>query len=314
MAAEEFHVTYKGDGLRDGAIDVYALAPALVALGNLVSDANRLLNGDRATVHLQVNSDFKKGSFDIPLLLNLRILETAHRSFEFAGTIDGAGLLHALFGAAKDNSEKLIEAAVVGLLAIYRVLKGEKPKPNSIIIRDNHGTINIGNKQVVVDARAAQMYMNDAIRADIDEVARSVAREGIEKLQVSKDGTILDTIAREDLPPRITAFESTTIPTEHALTNTREALVTVVTANFEQGKWRFSDGASKFSATLADPIFQQKLDARLEGFYKGDILRVRIKTEQTEKANGKIITVHTIEEVLDHQEPPSQRRLSATNP
>jgi len=157
------------------------------------------------------------------------------------------------------------------------------------------------------------MYMNDAIRADLDEVARSVAKDGIDELEVSKNGNILDAIAKEDLPARIIADESTDLPIERVLTNIREAFVTVVTANFEQGKWRFSDGASKFNATLADPVFQQKLDERLEGFYKGDILRVKIKTAQTEKANGKIVTEHTIEEVLDHQEPLRQRTLLPPN-
>src|SRR6185437_12693941 len=109
MPIEEFQITYRGKSLRDGTIDVYALAPALISLGNLVRDANRLLNGDRTTVNLQVNSDFKKGSFEIPLLLNLHILETARQSLGFASAVDGNGLIHALFGAARDNSEKVIE-------------------------------------------------------------------------------------------------------------------------------------------------------------------------------------------------------------
>src|SRR5271166_583724 len=81
------------------------------------------------------------------------------------------------------------------------------------------------------------------------------------------------------------------------------------TANFEEGKWRFSDGSAKFSASIADPIFQQKLDDRQEGFYKGDVLRVVLRTEQMEKPDGKIQTRHTIEEVLEHRQTGAQQRL-----
>ena len=105
------------------------------------------------------------------------------------------------------------------------------------------------------------------------------------------------------------ALEETQESNEHVLTDNREALLKVVTANFEKGKWKFSDGGSKFNASIADPVFQQKLDDRQEGFFKGNVLRAVIKTEQTEKTNGKIQTQYTIEEVLEHRQVGTQQRL-----
>jgi hypothetical protein len=314
MSTDSFQLTYNGRDVQNGAIDVYELAPVLVAVGDLVRDANRFLNGDRATVNLRVDSDFKRGSFDILLLLDQQLLEAANGTLTFASLVDASGLIHALFGAIKEHPDKIAEGVVLGLFTIYKLLKGEKPKPGSIVIEDNHGTINIENRKVNVDARGAQLYMNDAIRADVDHVARSVAKDGIDKLEVLKEGQLLDNITKDDLPARVKALEADERSTEHVLTDTREALVKVVTANFEKGKWKFSDGGSKFNATIADPVFQQKLDDRQEGFYKGDVLRVVIRTEQTEKPGGKIQAQYTIQEVLEHRQLGDQQALLPPHP
>jgi hypothetical protein len=309
MSTDSFQLTYNGRDVQNGAMDVFELAPALVAIGDLIRDANRFLNGDQAAVNVKVDSDFKRGSFDIHLLLDQQLLEVANQTLAFASFVDASGLIHALFGAIKEHPDKVAEGVVLGLFTVYKLMKGEKPKPGSIVIEDNHGTINIGNRKVKVDARGAQMYLNDAIRSDVDHVARSVATDGIDKLEVVKDGKVLEDITKDDLPARVKALEAAQESTEHILTDTREALVKVVTANFEKGKWKFSDGGSKFNATIADPVFQQKLDNRQEGFYKGDVLRVVIRTEQTEKANGKIQAQYTIQEVLEHRQLGDQQVL-----
>jgi hypothetical protein len=309
MSTDSFQLTYNGRGVRNGAMDVYELAPALVAVGDLVRDANRFLNGDQAAVNIKVDSDFKKGSFDIRLLLDQQLLDASNHALPFASFVDASGLIHALFGAIKEHGDKVTEGVLLGLFAIYKLLKGEKPKAGSVVIEDNHGTINLGDTSVKVDARGAQLYMNDAIRSDVDHVARSVAKDGIDKLEVLKDGQLLDDITKDDLPTRIKDLEAAQESSEHVLTDTREALVKVVTANFEKGKWKFSDGGSKFNATISDPVFQRKLDDRQEGFYKGDVLRVVIKTEQTEKADGKIQAQYTIQEVLEHRRLGDQQAL-----
>jgi hypothetical protein len=314
MPSEKFQLTYAGETVNGGAMSVYELAPALIAVGDLIKDANRLFNGDRSSIDLSVQADFKKSSFEIDLLLNQQMLQSAYGTFEFLAAVDAKVLLDQLFGVAMEHSDKVIGGAVVGMIAIYKLLKGEKPKSESVTIKDNHGTINIDNRQITVDAKSIQLYMNDPVRADLDRFALPVTKEGIERVKISKDGNLLGELTKGDLPPRLSAPENQQEATEHSITSDREAFVKVVTAGFEDNKWKFSDGSSKFNATIADPVFQEKLDNHQEGFYKGDVLRVVLKSTQTEKANGKIQTQYTIRKVIEHRRASSQTPLFPTSP
>src|SRR5271167_299993 len=116
MPSERFQLTYDGRSLRDNTMDVYELGPALVAIGDLVRDTNRLLNGDRAAVDIRVDAGFKSGSFEIQLLLDQRIFESAREALEFLAAVDVQGILNALFGAAGEHSDKLAEGVIVGLI------------------------------------------------------------------------------------------------------------------------------------------------------------------------------------------------------
>src|SRR5437016_4159179 len=65
------HVVYDGDALVEGSMDVKDFAPALLALGEIVQEANRLFNGDRARIEVHVESEFERGSFGLKLGLLL---------------------------------------------------------------------------------------------------------------------------------------------------------------------------------------------------------------------------------------------------
>src|SRR3954468_13556568 len=63
MSKERFQIAYDGPIVREGVMDVYDLAPSLVALGDLVKEVNRELNGSNVTATVQVQSNFQRGSF-----------------------------------------------------------------------------------------------------------------------------------------------------------------------------------------------------------------------------------------------------------
>jgi hypothetical protein len=65
MSRADFQLAYDGEALRDHAMDVDELAPALLAVGNLCREANRSLNEGRAEVAVRVRADFERKCFDI---------------------------------------------------------------------------------------------------------------------------------------------------------------------------------------------------------------------------------------------------------
>jgi hypothetical protein len=68
VSKQEFSVAYDGQALREASshsIDVQALAPALLAFGKLIREANTEFNGKKATAKVLVVSDFEHKCFNI---------------------------------------------------------------------------------------------------------------------------------------------------------------------------------------------------------------------------------------------------------
>ena len=66
MSRKEFSVAYSGIGRSDDhSIDVETLAPALLAFGKLIREANRQTNGTSTTAKVLVVSDFEHKCFNI---------------------------------------------------------------------------------------------------------------------------------------------------------------------------------------------------------------------------------------------------------
>jgi hypothetical protein len=290
-------------------MEVGDLAASLLAVGDLVRDANRILNADRAEVSVQVKADFKSGSFDIALLLDQSLIEQARQLLIPGGVVSGGALLALLFGT--DAGKKGVAGIVTSVLDIWKKFRGEKPK--SVIDAGKGITILVtgdGNN-VHVDASAATLYSKHSIRNSVTGVVRPLAKEGIKTLDIKKGKKTINEVTQADLPPTIsqTLSESST-SSANTLRGSREAMLKVVRANFEKGKWGFSDGTANFSADIADDRFRRQLDAREVGFYKGDTLRVILTTTQVVVAEGHTLhTTYEIEKVLDHIHAPKQQKL-----
>ena len=62
---EKFHVVYDGSALDEHLMDVRDLAPAMMAISDLLIHANQEINGDKLKIELKVKANFKAGSFGI---------------------------------------------------------------------------------------------------------------------------------------------------------------------------------------------------------------------------------------------------------
>jgi len=300
MSKDRFQFSYDGRDIKEGAMDVYELAPALLSLGDLVRDANRFLNQDRASVAVQVQSDFQGGSFEISIVIDQNLIEAAKAILFSGAVIEASGLTKLIFG------DTVTGKVITGLIKLYKALNGKKPDAAKLTF-DHAGKVTY-IENLYVDADTANLYMNDIIRNDVDKVMRPLAKPGIDKIEVRKDKQVIEQLSKENLPARVLESGEQASEKQDTLSNYREALLKVVTANFEKGKWKFSDGAAKFNAEIEDPVFRDQLDRHEVGFYKDDSLRVQLKTVQTEN-NGKIKAKYSITEVIEHKHSPRQSEL-----
>ncbi|MGB7549604.1 MAG: hypothetical protein WBM14_17845 [Terracidiphilus sp.] len=307
MSEAKFQVAYDGPGVVNGSMDVRVLAPALLALGDLISASNEALNGDTATASLRVESDFKDGSFEVSLLLSHTLIETVKNLFSENPAAGALGLFTAIFGTTKAAT-----GAIEGLFKLYKALHGEKPK-TAIIDQSTHTTIFVigdGN-EVRADETTARLYADDRILQRLDQVVRPVSERQIDYLEVRKEEEVVDRVERTDLPQRLIEPQGPGLieAPETSPDPAREILLQVTKPNFDGGRWSFFDGANKFGADIEDEAFNEKVKRREEGFFEGDTLRVMLRTAQRVSKDGKLEATHTIERVIEHRHAPREQNL-----
>jgi hypothetical protein len=310
MSKTDFQIAFGGPALRAHTMDAGDLAYSLLAISDLLRDTNKQLNGDRAEVSVRVRADFKGASFDVALLLEQGLLEHA-KNLLLAGApvLGGAAMLRLLFGT--EAAKKGIAGVITSALDIWKQLKGEKPKG---VIEDKAKGLTVvvygeGNT-VTVNSDVGTLYASDTIRSSITNMVRPLSKEGIDRLEISKGDKTINLVSKSDLPevPSGTIAIGET-NSASILRDSREAMVKIVRANFEKGKWGFSDGTANFSADITDDGFKERLDAREVGFYKGDTLRVILTTTQVISEGSTFQTKYEIEKVIDHIHAPKQQKL-----
>jgi hypothetical protein len=74
MSSQVFRVAFNGPAFEGGEIDVNNLAPALLALGEVVQRANEVLNKDRAHARLKLRAA-EKGCFEAFLSIDVSVVD-----------------------------------------------------------------------------------------------------------------------------------------------------------------------------------------------------------------------------------------------
>lgn len=309
MSKVNFQLAYDGPGLRSGAMDVNQLAPALLATADLLREANRQLNGEKADVSIKVRSDFKKGSFEVALIFDQNLIEHA-KALMFPTSIVGAtALMTFLFGT--ESGKKGVSGAVESVLDLWKRLKGEKPKSAIEDASKGITIIVMGNgNQINTNPQVAKLYGDSIIRSAIGGTLGPIGNSGIDSLVIRRGDKKVNEVKESDLPESLGPGTSlTTSGRSDRTENIREVMLRVIRANFEKGKWGFSDGSASFSADIEDEVFLKQLDDHEIGFFKGDVLRVRLKTVQVVATDQDFKTQYVIEQVIEHRHAPRQQEL-----
>ena len=292
-AESQFAIIYDGEALQDGSIDVRDLAPALLGLGDLVSEANREVTGGQVPVALRVRSDFERGSFHV----NLEIGGLYHRFVEVFSGPDATAWATFL--------TLLGISGVFGLFQLIKLARGRKPTTVVEIEETHRMRVKFeGDAPVEVDRRVWRLFENNRARRAIQAVVQPVLRSGIEVLKFRRGNQDTVSVDKSEAEAFIAPLDRANETVSHA-----EKILRIVAPSFkEDNKWRVNDGTSTFYAWLRDPAFLARVQDGIEAFRKGDILHVILETKQWEDTN-ELHAEHSIVQVNGHDSRPQQQTL-----
>lgn len=295
-----FSIKYDGPALDSHQMDVRELAPALIALSNMLEEANKVAFPDSGSVKVNVQGNFKGGSFGVDLIAIQSITD------QIVSILSGPEA--SAFSNLKSILEAigLIGAPGMGLIGAIKWLRGRKP--SSIRTSGEHVIFEVTEESVSetfeVDLVAGKLYQSRVVRKALANVVKPLERDGIDLFASGKDGQTTEVIRKEEAQwfevAESDADVVSDLISEHILLQIESAVFK------DDNKWRFSDGSGSFFAEIADPAFIEKINSGLERFGKGDVLVVDLRRIQTITDNG-LKMEYSITRVYEHRAPLQQK-------
>lgn len=275
----EFRLTYDGPALERHEMDPRELAPALLAMADLLEAAAHVIYGDKARVDVNVKGSFRSGSFHVDFVTGLHWFQSIRDIFagpEAAAIANGSAILGAL--------------GVIGTKGLFPLLKWLRNRPISRIEsidegQGGHSTVRIyvGDEFYEVEKDAVDLLRDIAVRKATERVLAPLSQSGIDVFALGKGSSVNLVVSQAER-------ESFLAPTEEdilIIDDIRDMVYSIVSLTFkEENKWRLSDGSSTISATISDAVFLHAVHNDMASFSKGDSLVCRVRIRQWQTRNG----------------------------
>ncbi len=268
----QLDMVYDGPALADGSMNVRDLAPAMMAVGGFFEAANRVTNGGRASVSVNVCAT-SAGSF--------------HIAFEVVQNVQAVGLLQADIGdiLATANSLKGLligggPGLAIGIIYLIKWLRGRKPQVTRI--NEDVYRLTVDGETYEVPMELLRLYQEASIRRNIEDMVKPVRESGIDRFMLRESGRTVQEVTKDDLD----AFD---VPEyqDLILDEVRRYAFSIVSLVFkEDNKWRLNDGQNTFSVLMKDAAFQHRVDNNEIAFAKGDVLICDLRTIQWQVEDG----------------------------
>lgn len=273
----QLDVSFDGPALQDGSMNVRDLAPSMLGLGALFDSANKALNGERATVNVNVKAT-SAGSF--------------HILYEVVQS-QGAGQTFQELLATAVSMKELIFGASIALFTIVKLLRGRTPKVEKV--NDNLFRLTIDKQTYDVPLGWVKLYQDINTRRALADIVRPVKVSGIERFEVRENRRLVQSVTKAE----VDAFDVPEVK-EPLLDEVSRHAFSVVSLSFKEDyKWRLTDGQLIHSVSMKDAAFQSKVDNNEIAFAKGDVLLCDLRTIQWQVEDG-VKTEYEVVKVVSH--------------
>jgi hypothetical protein len=270
-------------------MNVKDLAPALLSIGELLEEANDLLNNNRVKLTVNIRAT-EPGSIDVILSASQDIISQMSTLF------NGDGVNSVL------NINQILQIVIGGgtTKGLIELIKWVKNRPIKSITRieTDDFKIELESGEVRIAKKTEiDLFGQLSIRKNLETIIRTpLKKEGVERVIFTTDG-MTEEVSRDQSD----YFEAPVVSEEPLDELEMEQSLQIVSISFQDGgKWRFSDGNSTFYADILDEEFTEKVHKNQASFSKDDVLKVRLKRKQS-LLSGSIRTDYTILKVIDHR-------------
>jgi hypothetical protein len=199
---ERFQVAYVGDDDNNHSMDVEALAPVLLAFGQLIRAANAELNQNRASIKVLVDSEFEHKCFLINFETLQTILDTVKDFLNDEGVKHAADVLQkvgvtagtaaaGLFGYLKWRNGRKVESA-----------QEAKDSPGAVVIKveGDNNTFQIGSD-------VFRLSQNPQVLEAVEGTLTPIEHKEARAIEFRKDNKPLTTFRNEDVKAIVASCE-----------------------------------------------------------------------------------------------------------
>lgn len=300
----QFRITYDGPALATHEMDARELAPALMAMADLLDSSVRALHGERAKAQINVKGSFKTGSFNVDFTTAINFLKAAKDIFSGDGMTaiaNATAVLTALGLTAKLGYN--------GVAQVLKWLRGRRIT-NVQLMADGNVTIVADDDEQEVEYQVLVLLRDLAVRQAFDRVLGPLDREEIDTFAAG-DEAAFGVVIREDERPY---FSAPAGQDELIIEDSRKMAFSIVSLAFkEENKWRLSDGNSTINAKISDAEFLAGVNANETSFTKGDVLICEVKVTQWQTPSGAK-TDYEVVRVIEHRRAATQISFPGMRP
>jgi hypothetical protein len=302
-----FDVKYDGPALTDSRMPVRDLAPALLALGDLFTQASKVTYPDKPPVSLEIRAT-SDGSFIANLILSG--LDGPWDQMVDMFTSKDADALGNLIGI-------VIGGGIgTGLLRLIQLMQGRAVVAQEPA--DQSGMVKLtldDDTSVEVPSEVATLSGNVSVRKSARAVVQPLSRDGVEALEFREESEVVLSLGQADVPSFAVPsaeVEDPDAPQEQVFESIFLEIVQP-TITGDDYKWRLTmgEGSSTFRATIQDEDYLRRVRSHEQRFAAGDRLRCSLRIVQHVDGD-KIKNEHFVTTVHEHIETMPQAQFEDT--